>query len=118
MARLPVIILACVPFVGCVTRTISSPQLDAQVAKHVHETVNWLDYMGTRDGFHYIRHSYTVGSKTYRIPVEQMHIEDPFPLTHDRHFWRPLKRYSESWPPGLLQPFSMPLQIQKNENGA
>jgi hypothetical protein len=113
MPRYLIILLLYLPLGGCITRTLSSPQLDARVAKHGHETVNWLDYMGTRNGFHYIRHSYTIGSRTYRIPVEQMYVSDPFPLTSDRRAWRPLKRHAENWPPGLLPAFELPPDILK-----
>jgi hypothetical protein len=107
------LIILCLLFAGCITRTLSSPQLDARVAKHAHETVNWLDYMGTQNGFHYIRHSYTLGARTYRIPVEQMHVSDPFPVNPDRRAWRPLKRHAERWPPGLLPAFELPPETQK-----
>lgn len=113
MIRRIILFSLAVVLCGCATKTITSHQLDVRVAKHAHETVNWLDYMGTSDGFHYIQHSYTLGSRTYRIPADQMHISDPFQFTRDSSASRPLKRHTEVWPPGLLPAFEMPLGTEQ-----
>ncbi len=114
MRRYLLITILCLPMTGCVTQTLTSPQLDARVAKHAHETINWLDYMGTHDGCHFIRHSYTLGSRVYRIPVYQVHVSDPFPLTRDESLWRPFKKHWQSWSPRLLPTFEIPSEIHNN----
>ena len=104
----PIIFLAIATiFSGCV-HTITRTELDAAIAKHNVETVNSLVYMGTRDGYHYLRHSVIYGSKTYRVATDLLNIENPFPLTRDEEKWIPLKKHWEMWPPASTEAPSIP----------
>ena len=81
---------------GCV-KTVTRPEVDAAIQSRAHETVNWVSYMGTLKGFHYLRHKHTIGSHTYRIAEAEITIDSPFPLTKDESMWRPLKKHWEGW---------------------
>ena len=83
---------------GCV-HTVTRTELDAAIAKHDVETVNSLVYMGTRDGYHYLRHSVIYGGNTYRVATDLLNIESQFPLTRDEDKWITLKKHWEMWPP-------------------
>ena len=83
---------------GCV-KDVTRQELDAAIGSHAHETVTWVSYAGSKDGHHYLRHSYTLGSTDYRIADSELHIDAPFPLTSDVTKWRLLKQHWEWWPP-------------------
>ena len=93
---LPILLFATLLFTGCV-KTVGRQELDAAIHSHDHETVSWVSYVGSRDGYHYILHSHTVGSDMYRIAESGLKIEAPFPLTKDQGKWRPLKKNGEVW---------------------
>ena len=101
MKRFAIIIMTCALLVGCVT-TVTRTELDAAVAAHDHETVNSVSYAGSKDGYHYLIHGYTLGSTAYRIPESEFVIYNPFPLTKDESKWRPLKHNWEMWKPKHL----------------
>ena len=96
MIRSCTLLLIVLLITGCI-RTVTRQELDQRISAHDAETVNWVDYAGTTDGFHYLYHSYTLGSAAYRIPVSQLRIESVFPLTKDRKKWRPLKKHWDIW---------------------
>ena len=93
--------MTCALLVGCVT-TVTRTELDAAVTAHDHETVNSVSYAGSKDGYHYLIHGYTLGSTAYRIPESEFVIYNPFPLTKDESKWRPLKHNWEMWKPKHL----------------
>ena len=101
MKRFAIIIMTCALLVGCVA-TVTRTELDAAVAAHDHETVNSVSYAGSKDGYHYLIHGYTLGSTAYRIPESEFVIYNPFPLTKDESKWRPLKHNWEMWKPKHL----------------
>jgi hypothetical protein len=88
--------LSCLLAASCAT-TVNRADFDAAIARHDTETINWVWYMGTKDGYHYLRHRHTIGAHTYRIAVAELPIADPFPLTRDETKWRPLTRHWEPW---------------------
>jgi hypothetical protein len=94
-------LFACVLLTGCV-KTVTRTQLDAAIQAHAHETVTWVSYAGSQDGFHYLHHSYTLGSDAYRISESELQIDNPFPLTKDKEKWRPLKKHWEAWGGNLI----------------
>lgn len=73
---------------GCATQRVTRAELDAAMSRHVGATINHMFYMGTRNGEHFLRHQYTEGVRTYRIPEHELGIEDPFPFTRDPNRWR------------------------------
>ena len=81
---------------GCV-KTVNRPELYAAIHSHDRETASWVSYIGSKDGFHYIRHGHTLGSDIYRIAESDLKIDDPFPLTKDEGKWRNLKENGEFW---------------------
>ena len=81
---------------GCV-KTVNRQELDAAIHSHEHETVSWVSYAGSKDGFHYIQHGHTIGSDNYRIAESDLKIDNPFPLTKDEGKWRTLKKNWELW---------------------
>lgn len=86
---------------GCV-KTVNRQELDAAIHSHDHETVSWVSYVGSKDGFHYIRHGHTIGSDIYRIAESDLKIDNPFPLTKDEGKWRTLKTNWEFWGPQTI----------------
>jgi hypothetical protein len=89
-------IFCAVLFIGCVT-TVSRPELDARIYDHATETINGVYYMGSKDGYNYIVNITTLRSKKYRIKDNELHIDNPFPLTRDKEKWRLLKGNSDIW---------------------
>lgn len=81
---------------GCV-KTVSRQELDAAIHSRDHETVSWVRYAGSKDGYHYIFHGRTIGSDMYRIAESGLKIDAPFPLTKDQGKWRTLKQNGEIW---------------------
>jgi len=91
------LLLATLIIAGCVT-TVTTSQLNKAVAKHNMETINWVSYMGSKDGYHYLRHGHSLCAKTYRIQEQDLRIDNPYPFTSDDSKWRPLKNNWEGWP--------------------
>jgi hypothetical protein len=81
---------------GCV-KTVNRQELDAAIHSYDHETVSWVSYVGSKDGFHYIRHGDTIGSDMYRIAESDLNIDRPFSLTKNEGQWRTLKKNWEFW---------------------
>ncbi|MDR2981332.1 MAG: hypothetical protein LBV12_03690 [Puniceicoccales bacterium] len=92
------VVLALLFLAGCASvKTVNHEELNQQILDHIAETVNRVVYMGTKDGFHYLKHNYTLGSDTYRISEQELVIKSPFPLTEDRSKWRSEKNNWELW---------------------
>lgn len=81
---------------GCVT-TVSRPELNARIYDHVTETINSVWYMGSKDGYNYIVNMTALRWKKYRIQDNELHIDNPFPLTRDKEKWRLLKGHRDIW---------------------
>ena len=96
MKRIPIILLACLLLAGCV-KTVTRQELDSAIRSHAHETVTWVSYAGSQDGFHYVHHSHTLGADAYRIAESELEIENPFPVTKDKSRWRPMKKHWQVW---------------------
>jgi len=96
MKKIALLFMAGLLVTGCV-KTVNRQELDAAIHSHDHETVSWVSYAGSKDGFHYIRHGHTIGSDIYRIAESDLKIDVPFPLTNDEGKWRTLKKHGEFW---------------------
>jgi hypothetical protein len=81
---------------GCI-KTVSRQELNTAIHSHDHETVSWVNYVGSHEGFHYIRHGHAIGVDTYRIAESDFKIDDPFPLTKNERKWRTLKKSWDLW---------------------
>lgn len=96
MKKIAALLLAGLLVTGCV-KTVNRQELDDAIHSHDHETVSWVSYAGSQDGFHYVRHGHTTGSDIYRIAESDLKIDGPFPLTKDEGKWRTLKKHWELW---------------------
>jgi hypothetical protein len=114
-ARAILIIMATL-LAGC-AHTVTRTELDAAIAKHNVETVNSLVYMGTSDGYHYLRHNVIYGGRTYRVAAELLHIEAPFPRTRDETKWVSLKNHWEMWPPASSNAYSIQINEKHSQQG-
>ena len=85
---LPILLLACLVLTGCASHTVSKEQFRSAVISHAHESICIYRYMGTEDGFHYLKLSYNFGSTTYRVPETEWAVRQPFPLTPDKSHWQ------------------------------
>ena len=80
---------------ACSTATTTTrDDLLTAYKKHEFETINALIYMGGKDGYHYIKHTRALRSKTYRIAENEFTIANPFPLTKDSKKWKPITLHS------------------------
>jgi hypothetical protein len=79
--------------VGCAARvqTVTMTQLSTAIQSHSHERLNDVSYAGTQQGCHYIVQSLSTGSVMYRVPVSELDVENPFPVTSDKTEWRHLR---------------------------
>jgi len=73
---------------GCVCRTVSKAQFRQAVVSHAHESICIYRYMGTKDGFHYLKLSYNFGSTTYRVSETEWLVHQPFPFTPEKSRWQ------------------------------
>ena len=87
--RHTVVFLLVMISAGC-SHEVSLSQLRQKDVDHRFETVNCWFYMGSEDGYHYIRQKHTLGSGTYRVAKSELAINHERPLTGDRRKWVPL----------------------------
>lgn len=86
---------------GCTTTTVSRDELNRLVNRQMTGTVNSVVYMGSSDGYHYLRHEYIPRTRYYRVAENDFEIVDPFPRTRDRNEWRVIKNHWQLWPYGV-----------------
>jgi len=76
---------------GCVSSPstasiLSKNELQKEFDENVTKTAYW-QYMGDRDGFHFIRLVSAFGQKVYRVHENEFQIKNIFPLTDDSAHW-------------------------------
>jgi hypothetical protein len=76
---------------GCVSSPstasiLSKSEFQKKFDENATKTAYW-QYMGDRDGFHFIRLVSAFGQKVYRVHESELPIKNVFPLTDDSTRW-------------------------------
>ena len=71
---------------GC-TEVVSNVEMHHRYNEHLAGTTNSIYYMGSKNGYHYLRHFYTFGSSTYRIHESEFPVNEAMPLTDNKSEW-------------------------------
>jgi hypothetical protein len=94
MKKPALLVLLVVVCGGCINaKVITREQYDQRLAAYAGNTIGpRVSYMGTHRNLHFINIDYRLSSigtnDNVALPVDQLAIEDPMPLTTNRKKWR------------------------------
>lgn len=84
----------------------SRTELDLVMRRYAGSTINHMYYMGTRRGFHHLRHQHPSGVRVYRVHEDELLMAQPMALTRDPDRWQlvavrwwPLESFGEALGP-------------------
>ncbi|MFH1022154.1 MAG: hypothetical protein V1809_02060 [Planctomycetota bacterium] len=82
-----VFILAALLFLSGCAHAVTRGELEREKVAGWGETREAWYYMGSKDGWHYLRSERFLGNRTYRIREGELPIAPVFPLARDRGAW-------------------------------
>ncbi|MCC5851073.1 MAG: hypothetical protein JJU29_23535 [Verrucomicrobia bacterium] len=73
---------------GCAAPITPRSDLDRMMLRYSGSTINHMFYMGTRRGFHHLRHQSPTGVRVYRIQEDELQMAQPMAYTRDPDSWQ------------------------------
>ncbi len=90
MRRFTLIIFSSLLLNSCAPPRVTPEKLHAHYQAHAMEKLNHMSYMGTKGNDHYFHHfRISMMKKEFRVPKDELLIDNEFPLTDDQEKWRP-----------------------------
>ena len=86
LRKLALLLTFSVVLAGC-AHTISRDKLQGVLVERDLNSVDFWWYVGSDENYHYVKNHLLIGSKTYRIPKDELAIACPFKRTSDKSEW-------------------------------